>query len=94
LHYDLWLKLYFFGDLIRHADNQVKTSRRGPANLLLQIPTKEDGTFTYQDAVLMRLKNGKEEEGTNGMLNQWVSRGLIERLGNGVFRKIDKADDR
>lgn len=92
LHYDLWLKLHFFGDMIRHADSQVKTSRRGPANLLQQIPTKEDGTFTYQDAVLMRIKNGKEEEGTNVMLNQWVSRGLIERVGGGIFRRIDKAE--
>ena len=94
LHYDLWLKLHFFGDMIRHADSQVKTSRRGPANLLQQIPTKEDGTFTYQDAVLMRLKNGKEEEGTNVMLNQWVSRGLVERIDKGVFRRIDKKNDK
>ena len=92
LHYDLWLKLHFFGDMIRHADSQVKTSHRGPANLLQQIPTKEDGTFTYQDAVLIRIKNGKEEEGTNVMLNQWVSRGHIERVGGGVFRRIDKAE--
>lgn len=92
LHYDLYLKLYFFGDMIRHADSQVKTSRRGPANLLQQIPTKEDGTFTYQDAVLIRIKNGKEEEGTNVMLNQWVSRGHIERVGGGIFRRIDKAE--
>jgi hypothetical protein len=92
LHYDLWLKLHFFGDMIRHADSQVKTSRRGPANLLQQIPTKEDGTFTYQDAVLIRIKNGKEEEGTNVMLNQWVSRGHIERVGGGIFRRINKAE--
>ena len=92
LHYDLWLKLHFFGDMIRHADSQVKTSRRGPANLLQQIPTKEDGTFTYQDAVLIRIKNGKEEEGTNVMLNQWVSRGHIERVGAGIFRRIDKTE--
>ena len=94
LHYDLYLKLYFFGDMIRHADSQVKTSRRGPANLLQQIPTKEDGTFTYQDAVLMRIKNGKEEEGTNVMLNQWVSRGLIERVGGGIFRSKEKSNDK
>lgn len=94
LHYDLWLKLHFFGDMIRHADSQVKTSRRGPANLLQQIPTKEDGTFTYQDAVLMRIKNGKEEEGTNVMLNQWVSRGLIERVGGGIFRSKEKSNDK
>jgi len=94
LHCDLWLKLHFFGDMIRHADSQVKTSRRGPANLLQQIPTKEDGTFTYQDAVLMRIKNGKEEEGTNVMLNQWVSRGLIERVGGGIFRSKEKSSDK
>ena len=94
LHYDLWLKLHFFGDMIRHADSQVKTSRRGPANLLQQIPTKEDGTFTYQDAVLIRIKNGKEEDGTNVMLNQWVSRGHIERVESGIFRKIDKSSDK
>lgn len=94
LHYDLWLKLHFFGDMIRHADSQVKTSRRGPANLLQQIPTKEDGTFTYQDAVLIRIKNGKEEEGTNVMLNQWVSRGHIERVGGGIFRSKEKSNDK
>ena len=94
LHYDLWLKLHFFGDLIRQADSQVKTSHRGPANLLQQISVKDDGTFSYQDTVLMRIKNGKEEEGTKALLNQWVSRGLIERLGNGIFRRIDKLNDK
>jgi hypothetical protein len=94
LHYDLWLKLHFFGDLIRQADSQVKTSHRGPANLLQQISVKDDGTFSYQDTVLMRIKNGKEEEGTKALLNQWVSRGLIERLGNGIFRRIDKSNDK
>ena len=94
LHYDLWLKLHFFGDMIRHADSKVKTSRRGPANLLQQIPTKEDGTFTYQDAVLIRIKNGMEEEGTNVLLNQWVRRGHIERVGGGAFRRIEKSNDK
>lgn len=92
LHYDLWLKLKFFGDLIRHADSQVKTSHRGPANLLPQIKTDAEGVFTYQDAVNMRLANSKEEEGTSGMLNQWVKRGHIERLEDGRFRILDKND--
>lgn len=92
LHYDLWLKLHYFGDLIRHADSQVKTSHRGPANLLLQIKTDAEGVFTYQDAVNMRLANSKEEDGTSGMLNQWVKRGHIERLEDGRFRILDKKD--
>ena len=92
LHYDLFLKLKFFSDLIRHADSQVKTSHRGPANLLLQIKTDAEGVFTYQDAVNMRLANSKEEDGTSGMLNQWVKRGHIERLEDGRFRILDKND--
>lgn len=92
LHYDLWLKLHYFGDLIRHADSQVKTSHRGPANLLKQIKTDAEGVFTYQDAVNMRLANSKDEEGTSGMLNQWVKRGHIERLEDGRFRILDTND--
>ena len=92
LHYDLWLKLHFFSDLIRNADCKVKTSRRGPSNLLVQIKTDANGVFTYQDAVNMRLANGKEEDGTAAMLNQWVSRGHIERLPDDHFRIIPKND--
>lgn len=91
LHYDLWLKLHFFGDLIRHADSQVKTSRRGPANLIDQIEKDADGIFTYQAAVTMRLKNGKDEDGTGNLLSQWVRRGLIERLDDGRYRILKKA---
>ena len=79
-------------DLIRHAESQVKTSHRGPANLLKQIKTDAEAVFTYQDAVNMRLANSKDEEGTSGMLNQWVKRGHIERLEDGRFRILDKND--
>ena len=91
LHYDLWLKLHFFGDLIRHADSQVKTSRRGPANLIDQIEKDADGIFAYEAAVTMRLKNGKDEDGTGNLLSQWVRRGLIERLDDSRFRILKKA---
>jgi hypothetical protein len=84
--------LHFFSDLIRNADCKVKTSRRGPSNLLVQIKTDTNGVFTYQDAVNMRLANGKEEDGTAAMLNQWVSRGHIERLPDDHFRIIPKND--
>ena len=92
LHYDLWLKLHFFGDLIRQANSHVKTSHRGPAILLVQIKTDSEGVFMYQDAVNMRLANGLEEDGTSNMLNQWVRRGHIERLGGGRFRIVRKND--
>lgn len=94
LHYDLWLKLHFFGDLIRHADSQVKTSSRGPANLLEQIEKDEQGHFSYNAVVVARLKNGMEEKGTGNMISQWVSRKLIARLDKDCFQVVDKKGDK
>ena len=94
LHYDLWLKLHFFGDLIRHADSQVKTSSRGPANLLEQIQKDEQGRFNYNAVVVARLKNGMEEKGTGNMISQWVRRKLIERLDKDCFQVVDKENDK
>ena len=94
LHYDLWLKLHFFGDLIRHADSQVKTSSRGPANLLEQIEKDEQGRFNYNAVVVARLKNGMEEKGTGNMISQWVRRKLITKLYKDCFQIVDKKNDR
>ena len=94
LHYDLWLKLHFFGDLIRHADSQVKTSNRGPANLLEQIEKDEQGRFNYNAVVVARLKNGKEENGTGNMISQWVRRKLITRLDKDCYQVVDKKSDK
>ena len=90
LHYDLWLKLHFFGDLIRHADSQVKTSSRGPANLLEQIEKDEQGRFNYNAVVVARLKNGMEEKGTGNMISQWVRRKLITKLDKDCFQVVEK----
>lgn len=90
LHYDLWLKLHFFGDLIRKADEQMHTSKHGPRNLLEQIATDADGTFTYTEAVAVRVKNSKGEAGTGNMLSQWKSRGYIESLPDGRYRRLQK----
>lgn len=92
LHYDLWLKLHFFGDMIRKANGQMQTSKRGPRNLLEQIKTDADGVFAYSDAVAVREKNSKDEAGTGNMLSQWKSRGYIEALPNGKYRRL-KAND-
>ena len=90
LHYDLWLKLHFFGDLIRHADSQVKTSSRGPANLLEQIQKDEQGCFNSNAVVVARLKNGMEEKGTGNMISQWVRRKLITKLDKDCFQVVEQ----
>ena len=88
LHYDLWLKLHFFGDMIRKAGEQMQTSKRGPRNLLQQIITDEGGTFAFTDAVTVRQKNGKDEAGTGNMLSQWKTRSYIEALPDGRYKRL------
>ena len=87
LHYDLWIKMKLWGDLIRHADEGLPTSKHGPRNLLEQIKPDKDGQFTYRDVVNVRLKNGMNEEGTWGMLRQWKHRGYILQMTDDSFKK-------
>ena len=76
LRYDLYCKMRFFGDAIAKAeDGGVKSSRRGPANLLQLLPDE----FSYQEAMAIRLEYGLGQKGTRTMINNWVHRGYIER---------------
>ena len=76
LRYDLYCKMRFFGDAIAKAeDGGVKSSRRGPANLLQLLPDE----FSYQEAMAIRLEYGLGQKGTRVMINNWVHRGYIER---------------
>ena len=74
LRYDLYCKMRFFGDAIAKAeDGGVKSSRRGPANLLQLLPDE----FSYQEAMAIRLEYGLGQKGTRSMINNWVHRGYI-----------------
>ena len=75
--YDLWCKMIFFGASIAKA-NEVgeKSSKRGPANLLQQLPD----TFTYTQAEMVRLQNDFDKKGTAKMLRNWVYRHYIEKI--------------
>jgi len=84
LHYDLWCKMRFFADGIRRAEYAAKGNVRGPRNLLALLPDE----FTYQDAVNLRLKEGKTAEGTSNMLSQWVFRQYILRITDYSFKKL------
>ncbi len=41
-----------------------------------------------------RLKNNKDEAGTGNMLSQWKTRGYIEALPNGRFKKLPQKHDK
>ena len=75
--YDLWCKMIFFDAGIAKA-NEVgeKSSKRGPANLLQQLPD----TFTYAQAEMVRQQNEFGKKGTAMMLRNWVNRHYIEKI--------------
>ena len=75
--YDLWCKMIFFGAGIAKA-NEVgeKSSKRGPANLLQQLPD----TFTYAQAEMVRQQNEFGKKGTAMMLRNWMNRHYIEKI--------------
>ena len=75
--YDLWCKMIFFGAGIAKANEAgEKSSKRGPANLLQQLPD----TFTYTQAEMVRLQNDFGKKGTAKMLRNWVYRHYIEKI--------------
>ena len=75
--YDLWCKMIFFGAGIAKAyEVGEKSSKRGPANLLQQLPD----TFTYTQAEMVRLQNDFDKKGTAKMLRNWVYRHYIEKI--------------
>ena len=75
--YDLWCKMIFFGAGIAKANETgEKSSKRGPANLLQQLPD----TFTYTQAEMVRLQNEFGKKGTAMMLRNWVNRHYIEKI--------------
>ena len=75
--YDLWCKMIFFGAGIAKANETgEKSSKRGPANLLQQLPD----TFTYTQAEMVRQRNDFGKNGTVTMLRNWVNRHYIEKV--------------
>jgi hypothetical protein len=83
LHYDLWLKLKYFGDLIRQADADVPTSKRGPQNMLELMPDP----FTFQQLSDKRFSLGMDREGTANQIYQWLHRKKVLRLTADSFKK-------
>lgn len=86
LHYDLFLKLKYFGDFIRKADEDTPVSKHGPRNMLELLPDE----FTANDLSNVRFTQGKDREGTANQLYQWVHRGLILHLTDDRYKKVPK----
>ena len=84
LFYDLYLKMMFFGDQIRHADDDIPTSKRGPQNLLDFLPE----TFTIEEAKRIRQQHGMDTEHTSTMVRTCKSRGYVYQISDISFKKV------
>ena len=85
LFYDLYIKMTVFGDLIRHADDDIQTSKRGPQNLLVLLPT----TFTLDDAKRVRQHQGYSTDTyhTKKMIRSWIYREYVTQETEHSFKK-------
>jgi hypothetical protein len=86
LFYDLYIKMTVFGDLIRHADDDIQTSKRGPQNLLDLLPEE----FTVEDAKRVRRQQGMDAEHTIKMIRNWINRNYVIQYSEFNYKKTSK----
>ena len=84
--YDLYCKMRFFRDAIVKAEQEgVKSSKRGPSNMLQLLPNE----FSYQQAEQLRSDLGMDTKGTRRMIATWVFRKYIVKVEAGeLYRKL------
>ena len=84
--YDLYCKMRFFRDAIVKSEQEgVKSSKRGPSNMLQLLPNE----FSYQQAEQVRSDLGLDTKGTRRMIATWVFRKYIVKVEAGeLYRKL------
>ena len=84
--YDLYCKMRFFRDAIVKSEQEgVKSSKRGPSNMLQLLPNE----FSYQQAEQLRSDLGLDTKGTRRMIAIWVFRKYIVKVEAGeLYRKL------
>ena len=91
--YDLYCKMRFFRDAIVKSEQEgVKSSKRGPSNMLQLLPNE----FSYLQAEQLRSDLGLDTKGTRRMIATWVFRKYIVKVEageQGVNAGNNKADN-
>lgn len=88
VYHDLWSKMQIFADMIGKDEDQMsENQRRGPKNMLDSLPD----SFNEQQLEALRLECGKNKEGANAQLRQWLKRGFITYSAQtGMYTKTEK----
>ena len=85
---DLWSKMQLFADMLdKDADQVSEAQRRGPKNMLDNLPA----SFSEMQLQALRSELGKTAEGTGAQLRKWVFRGFISfSKQTGLYTKTDE----
>lgn len=88
VYHDIWSKIQIFADLLgKDADTMSEAQRRGPKNLLDDLPN----TFNEAQLEALRISLGKSKEGTKNQLYKWVFRKFITYSNQtGLYTKTDE----
>ena len=74
VYHDIWSKMQIFADMLgQEVDNMNVACRRGPKNLLDDLPE----SFNEAQLEALRLSIGKTKEGTKSQLRKWTHRNFI-----------------
>lgn len=86
VYHDIWSKMQLFADLLNQdADSVSEAQRRGPKNLLDDLPNP----FNEAQLESLRLQLGKSKDGTKGQIRKWVFRKFITfRLKRGFIPRL------
>ena len=88
VYHDLWSKMQIFADLLgKDADQTSEAQRRGPKNMLDNLPNP----FSEKQLEDLRTSLGKNPDGANGQLRKWVFRRFITfSPQTGLYTKTDE----
>ena len=74
VYHDIWSKMQIFADMLnKDADTMSEISRRGPKNLLDDLPN----SFSTTQLEALRIPLGKTKDGTKNQLYKWVFRKFV-----------------
>ena len=74
VYHDIWSKMQIFADMLnKDADTMSEISRRGPKNLLDDLPN----SFSTTQLEALRISLGKTKDGTKNQLYKWVFRKFV-----------------
>ncbi len=87
VYHDLWSKMQIFADMLgKDGDVMGEAQRRGPKNMLQQLPD----SFNEAQLQALRTQLGKAPEGTKGQLSLWMHRKFIEYSAQtGLYSKTE-----